>query len=134
MNEMEKHLTFVAALHIANSALGILAGGLVFILVALPGLLSGDPTAMAVTPLVGGVVAAFLYAISLPGLVGGVGLWKRRKWSRPLLLVVSTFNLLNVPIGTLIAVYSFWVLFHEETEDLLEPATRQSPTSTARAA
>jgi hypothetical protein len=34
---------------------------------------------------------------------------------RILVLVVSFFNLLHVPLGTLLGVYSLWVLLNDET-------------------
>lgn len=36
-------------------------------------------------------------------------------------LVVAVFELLNVPFGTLLAIYTFWVLLNERTKPLFSP-------------
>jgi len=36
-------------------------------------------------------------------------------------LVLAVFNLFVLPFGTALAVYTFWVLLHNETRALFEP-------------
>lgn len=117
---MERHITLVAALHVGLGILGLIGGTFVFAVVAGSGVLSGDPTAMAITSFIGLAVAGFLYATSLPGLIGGIGLLRRKSWARIVLLIVSVLDLFHVPVGTLIAVYTLWVLLQEETRRQLE--------------
>ncbi len=47
----------------------------------------------------------------MPSLLAGIGLLRRKEWGRILALIAGVFDLFNFPIGTLIAVYSFYVLF-----------------------
>jgi hypothetical protein len=56
--------------------------------------------------------------LSIPGVIGGIGLLKRKPWARILVLILAVFDLLNVPIGTAVGVYTIWVLIQEETEQL----------------
>ena len=56
------------------------------------------------------------------GVLVGIGLLKRKPWARVLALVVAVFALFSFPIGTIIAIYSFWVLTREETQQLLRGA------------
>ena len=56
---MEKHLTLVAAINIGFGFLGICIACIVFIAVIGGGLISGDPDALAITSVVGTVVACF---------------------------------------------------------------------------
>ena len=37
-----------------------------------------------------------------------------------LVLVLSVFDLINIPIGTIVGVYSIWVLVREDTVELFE--------------
>ena len=40
----------------------------------------------------------------------------RKPWARVLALFVAIFALFSFPIGTIIAIYSFWVLTREESQ------------------
>ncbi len=115
---MEKHITIVAALHIGLSILGILLGAFVLLLLAGIGVISEDEEALTVLAIVGGAVSLFLFVLSAPGLIGGIGLLKRKEWARILILIVSGLELLNIPIGTAVGVYSIWALVQTETVKL----------------
>ena len=115
---MEKHVTFVGALHIGFGVLGVLVAVVIWAAVVGGGLISGDEEVMALTAFIGSVIAFFLILVSVPGIIGGVGLLKRRSWARILVLVISVLDLIDVPIGTAVGIYSIWVLLQEETKQL----------------
>lgn len=117
---MDRHITILGVLHIANSALGIIAAIIVFTIVTGAGIISGDPDAMTITAIVGSSIALFLLVLSLPGIIGGIGLLQHRPWARILVLVVGFLNLLNIPIGTVLGVYTIWVLLKEDTGPIFE--------------
>ena len=119
---MEKHVTLVAALCIGFGALGVLIAIILFIILVGSGLLSGDAEAFAITSIVGSVLAMFLIMISIPDIIGGIGLLKRRPWARILVLIISCIDLICFPIGTAIAVYCIWVLLQDETAKLFNPS------------
>ena len=112
---MEKHVTLVAAIYIGFGALGILIGMIVFVAVVGGGLISGDPQAMAITSTVGTVIGGFFIVLSVPEIIGGLGLLKRKSWARILVLILAATDLIFIPIGTAIGVYSIWVLLHDES-------------------
>ncbi len=116
---MEKHIQILAALHIALSALGLLIAVLVFLGLLGGGLIFGDVGALAITGAVGFFVLILLLVICLPGLVGGIGLLRRRRWSRLVLIIVGALNILNFPFGTALGVYTIWVLTKPEVERIL---------------
>ena len=107
---MQNHTKIVGILHAVFGAFGLLAAVVVFLAIAGGGLLSGDAGAMAVTALVGTVIAVFLAVLSLPAIIGGVGLINGKSWARVLVLVLGFINLLNFPIGTALGVYTIWAL------------------------
>ncbi len=119
---MREHVTIVAALHIGLSLLLLLAAVLVFTILFGIGWASGDRTAANILTVIGSMVGGFMVVVGLPGLVGGIGLLQWRPWSRILMLIVSAMNLINVPVGTAVGVYSIWVLTREETAQLFEAA------------
>ena len=111
---MQQHVTILAALYIAFSVLGIIGAIAIFFVVAGGGLISGDQTAIAVTTLVGTLVSGFLLFLSVPGLIGGVGLLYRQEWARILVIVLGFLNLINIPFGTALGIYTIWVLMRPE--------------------
>ncbi len=117
---MEKHITLAAVLNIGLGILGLLFACVVFVVIAGGGLISGDPEAMAITMIVGSVIAVFFIVLSLPKIIGGIGLLKRRRWARIVLLIISVMALIDFPIGTALGIYTIWVLLQDETIRLLE--------------
>ena len=122
---MEKHVTLVAALCIGFGALGVFIALIIFVAVVGGGFISGDPEAMAITSIVGTAVAAFFILISVPDIIGGIGLLKYKPWARILVLIIAVLDLLWVPIGTVIGVYTIWVLLQDETVQLFTPPPKQ---------
>ncbi len=115
---MEKHVTVLGILYIAFSTLGLLLAIIIFTAVVGGGLISGDSQAMAITAVVGPAVALFFVLLSAPGLIGGIYLLKHRPWSRILVLILGFINLIEIPIGTALGIYTIWVLFKDESVQL----------------
>jgi hypothetical protein len=76
---------------------------------------------------VGFFVGVFLFILSVPGIIGGIGLFRHKEWARILVLITSALHLLNFPIGTAIGGYSIWVLVKPETIRLFNPIVPVSP-------
>jgi hypothetical protein len=114
----------VAVLQIGFGAIGIFAAIFVFVVLTGSGILSGDPEARAILPIIGSAVAAFLLLVSAPAVIAGIGLLKRCSWARILMLIVAVLDLLNIPLGTILSIYTIWVLLQEETVRLLSPQVR----------
>ena len=119
---MERHVTLVAVINIAFGFLGIFLGLFIFVVLIGAGVLSHDPEAMKITTIVGVAIASFLILTSIPEIIGGFGLLKRRPWARVLVLIIAVLDLMFIPIGTLIGVYELWVLLQEDTARLFEVA------------
>lgn len=119
---MEKHVTVLGILYIAFSALGLLLAIIVFTAVVGGGIISGNSEAMAITTVVGPSVALFFVILSTPGLIGGIYLLKRRPWARILVLVLGFLNLIEIPVGTALGIYTIWVLLKNETVQLFTPS------------
>ena len=50
------------------------------------------------------------------GLVAGWGILNRRPWARMLTVVLGCFSLLEVPFGTVLGIYTLWVLLPAGSE------------------
>lgn len=126
---MQTHVRVVAALNIAFGALGLL-GALVVLLVfgGTAGLVSTQEgvapeagIAAGVVGLVGGAIFLVVLVLSLPCLIGGLGLLKYREWARILVIVLSALMLIIIPIGTVVGAYGLWVLLSRNTQPLFAP-------------
>ena len=111
---MEKHINVVAALHIGFSILGVFIGGLIFVLLHFVGDITNDTDAETVLSIIANVLIVFLFVVSLPGIVAGIGLFKRKEWARILTLILSVIDLVNFPLGTAVGAYSIWALVQPE--------------------
>jgi hypothetical protein len=124
---MESHVKAVGIINIASSILGILAAIIVFaILNIVANIPDVDEEAVRILQIIGIVIPWFLIIISLPGIVGGIGLLKFQGWARILILILAFLNLLNFPIGTAIGIYSIWVLLNNKTEKLFATSRKKS--------
>lgn len=112
---METHVTILAIFANALGLLGLAAALFLFVAIAGGGLISGDSTAIAITSTVAVVIAGILAVLSLPSVIAGIGLLRRAEWARILALVIAALNLPNIPFGTALGIYAFWVLLNEET-------------------
>ena len=117
---METHVKVLAILHIVFGALGVLIGlGLFVVFGGVAGVvqMDGDEDAPFVVPMlgaIGGLIMVFAFALSVPGIIAGVGLLSYRPWARILTIVLSALDLLNIPFGTALGIYGLWVLLTTE--------------------
>jgi hypothetical protein len=123
---MEKHVTLVGAVQIGYNALGVLAAMGTFMFIVGGGLIGGlvsgeEDIVIPITFFVGTAIAMWLLILSVPGIIGGVGLLRRQTWARYLILVLSVVELFSIPFGTAIGAYSLWVLLQQDTEKLFGP-------------
>jgi len=120
-HNIKQHVTILGWLHIANSALAIVIGAFILVFFLVLGPATRDPEAVLILSIVGTLTCGFLLVFSLPGVLAGVGLLKGQNWGRILALIVGLFNLINVPVGTVLAGYTFWVLLQNEANAYFEP-------------
>jgi hypothetical protein len=72
------------------------------------------------------VVGWALLVGSILGLLTGWGLLQREPWARTLAIVMACLNMVHMPFGTILGIYTLWVL--------LPAASEQEYRSVARAA
>ncbi len=123
---MATHVKVIAALCIIFGAFGVLAAlSSSFIFSALAALVgsTNDPDAtagIAALGLTGITLTIVLLVFSIPYIVCGWGLLKRRPWSRILGIILAAISLIRVPFGTIFGIYALIILFNKETEALFQ--------------
>lgn len=107
---MRKHVRILGWLQIILGIIDLCLGLMAFGLMSGIGILSGDPTAFGVMSLIGGFAGAFMLIMALPNFICGLGLLRNwGGWVIVLAVVLGVLNLVHVPFGTAIALYTFWV-------------------------
>jgi membrane protease YdiL (CAAX protease family) len=118
---MDRHRHVLGILYVVFSALlavGALAG---FAVLMFGALASSDAEERAEILGVGGVLAGLLLLLSVPGFIGGIGLLKRRAWSKVLTLILAVLNLPGFPVGTALGIYTVWFWLQPNVRPLFFP-------------
>ena len=120
-HEMVKHINILGALFLTFSLLMIIIGFVANHFVPMAGEISGDSTAMRITSIIGQSIGTALFIFATPGFICGYGLITNKSWSRVFGIILSCLSLLSIPFGTAIGIYGLWILFKDETIDLISP-------------
>lgn len=116
---MEKHIDVIGALWIVWGAIGVLFGlfilGILFGISFIPDMGYEAPIILRT---VGLGVGIFFVVLSAPEVIAGIGLLKRKEWGRVLVLVEAFLNLIVIPLGTILGIYSIVILLSDETVQL----------------
>lgn len=111
---MERHINVAASLQTGLGILGFIAGIVIYAVLLFIVKFIGETEAQTIILIVGKVIAGIILFCSLPVIIAGVGLFKKREWGRILTLIISVMHLLNFPVGTAIGVYCIWVMVQPE--------------------
>lgn len=122
---METHVKILAWFNVVLGALGVMAALVMMagasIIAQIVSAAATDTTIPApLIQILATVLLGVILVVSLPCLILGFGLLQLRPWARILGIVLAAINLLNVPFGTAISLYAFWVLLKPETEALFK--------------
>jgi hypothetical protein len=118
--KMRKHLKTVAIIQIVRSSLWLILAILVVVGLTIALGVVNDDVAHKVLSIVLATFPVVLGVLGTLGLVGGIGLLTLKPWGRIITLIISGMGCLVIPIGTLIGVYSIWVLMQDESVRLIE--------------
>jgi hypothetical protein len=120
-SRMKKHVTIVGALQIGFSSLWLILSVVLFFIFSFARSQVGDDeTAVRVLSFMAIVLPLFLGMISVLGLIAGIGVLSYKGWARIITIIVSALGCFNIPIGTLVGVYTIWVLMQDDTVKLFD--------------
>ncbi|MBN2311869.1 MAG: hypothetical protein JXR94_23015 [Candidatus Hydrogenedentes bacterium] len=123
---METHVKILGIIYLALNALTLLALVVVAIILfgvggfaALSQESGGQEAEVAVVfTVLGAILGCVCIVSALPGIAAGIGLLKFRPWARILAIILGALNLLNIPIGTALGVYTLVILLKPEADEL----------------
>lgn len=107
---MRKHVRILGWLHMCLGVIDLLIGLMAFGVLSSIGMLSGDIAGFGIMTLIGGFVGTLMLIMAIPNFICGVGLL--RNWGGWVIVVavaLGFLNLMKLPFGTAIALYTFWI-------------------------
>jgi hypothetical protein len=107
-NTYKTHQKILGAMIIAYSIMNIF--GAVAVLAAFNFLYAfvDEPDLMPFFAFLGKLVGISLLVVSVPAIIGGIGLLKEKEWAKNITLIAGIIYLIFIPIGTVIGIYSVW--------------------------
>jgi hypothetical protein len=114
---LEHHVDLLGILWIIYSAFSLL-GGLAILIVAqfiFAREFNSNGAPEFLHPLLLGL-ALFLLLKGVMGVAAGTGLRQRAEWARVLAIVLAFLDLLQVPLGTALGIYTIWTLLSPNAE------------------
>jgi hypothetical protein len=107
---LRNHVKVLGWLYIVLGMINLLIGLAAFGLLSGIGLLSGDVQAFGIMTVIGGFTGVVMLVVALPNLICGLGLLRDwGGWVIVVAVILGLFNLATFPVGTVIALYTFWV-------------------------
>jgi hypothetical protein len=110
------HVRLLGILWIAVSVFRMVPGVVLLVL--------ANPEAPIFPPDVPGFLLPLLRALGMcflvagtAGIAAGWGLVARQHWARMLAIVLGCIGLLDMPFGTALGIYTFWVLLPAQSEE-----------------
>ena len=128
---MLSHIHLLWVLQVVWGGIGLLLGVSTMMLAAAAAAIGvtagGDEVAAGVTAVAFLLCAVLLLAAGGANAWAGTAIKRRRPNGRLATLALAVPNLFILPFGTALGVYAVWVLLHDETRLLFEPAPERAP-------
>ncbi len=135
---MRSHVNLLGILQLTWGGMGLLLGASLLLLAfgaaAIARTTPGDALTAGFTAL---LFVVFAVALALGGWANawaGRALRQHRSPGRTAALVLAVMNLFVLPFGTALAIYTFWVLLHDEARTLFEAAVDHTDQGSQRLA
>ena len=110
------HIRLLGILWIALSAFRMVPAVVLFI-ISNPGLRIFPPeTPEFIVPMMRAIGTVLLIGAAA-GIAAGWGLLGKQPWARMLAIIIGCISLLDMPFGTALGVYTFWVLLPAQSEE-----------------
>ncbi len=113
---MQQHYKILGILYLVYGGLTILVGFMIGSLLHLVANMPLNHEEEMVLGIISTVIPVVLVLISLPNIIAGIGLLYNKRWALIMSVILSIFNIMNMPFGTGLSIYSIYVLVKEEED------------------
>jgi hypothetical protein len=114
---MSKHVTVVGIARLGLAALGVVLAAMIYFgsrwMLGFPDVIE-DRMAVSVLTTMSDAAVVFIAIGCLLSLIAGLGILAHQGWARYLTMILSIFDLFNIPVGTALALYTLWVLMQDD--------------------
>lgn len=114
---LEVHVPVLGWLYVISNIFLFIFGVLLLVFLIGIGVAIGDGDLIRIMGILSAFLGGIFTVLSLPGILAGIGLIRRKTWGRVLALVLGFLNLLNFPFGTAIGAYALYVLLQEDATE-----------------
>lgn len=111
--EMNKHLNVLGLLYIVLGAFHVVGLSIAIVFLSYFPWTSGAMDFWFVRNFII-IILGIVAFVSLLGIIGGIGILRGQNWAKGLVLAVGFVLLLNMPLGTLLGIYTIWVLMLQQ--------------------
>jgi hypothetical protein len=119
---MQKHVTVVGVIRIGWGVLGVLVAAVVLASTVGTGFLvyslERNQEPLTILSAIGIPLTILIFVLSVPNIIAGIGVLKLKQWARYLSMVLAVLDLINLPVGTAIGVYTLVVLVMDGAAEL----------------
>jgi hypothetical protein len=113
---MQKETVLLGALHISISIIYILISISLFVILYSRGFFSTSLNGTDLWNIVAVVSGIFFLAFAFFGIIGGIGIIHDLNWAQMLILVLGCLNLVCIPIGTALGIYTILIFMGKKEE------------------
>ncbi|NLL14567.1 MAG: hypothetical protein GX267_14275 [Fibrobacter sp.] len=115
---MHKEIELLGALHIAISILYTLVFSAIYAVLFSKGFFSGEESSANIQLVIFAVVGVFLLLFAISGVTAALGIIRGRPWAQMMILILGCLDLICVPLGTALGIYTIWIFMHSEKSGL----------------
>jgi hypothetical protein len=128
----EQHNRYLGFAHLGyaafHSLMGVVIGILMIVMLSsLPDSTRGNPPPPVFFVMMAGFMIVFALGWSLPSFIAAYALLKKKRWAKTASIVAGCFAAAQMPLGTAVAVYTFWFAFGETGRLLYDKPAKSLP-------
>lgn len=118
---VQDHNKLVAILHLVNGGMKLFGVLIALVMMIIFGIFAtlapsnkGGAIPFVVFLLIAVIVIIITSIFTIPSFLAGYGMLKRKSWARVAGIFAACLDLLSIPLGTALGIYSLWFLLGEE--------------------
>lgn len=109
---MRKEIELLGAFHIALSILYIFISAAIFAVLLTKGFFYNSEIRSTQSYMICAVIGTFFLIFALCDIIAAAGVMRKKPWSEMLMLILGCLNLVLVPLGTALGIYTIHIIMH----------------------